>query len=160
MKADATEPTPLETRLRYRETGAVHMDFHRTTNATIAYLRERYGQDFLDDVLRRTARDVYASIRADLLRGETAQLVEHWRYFFDREKADYEIEETGGAIRLTVHKCPAIAYLERRGIPVDPAFCRQTIVINQALAEGSRFDIDTEILGAGRCVQTIKARQT
>ncbi len=160
MTADAAQSAAAHTRLRYRETGQLHMDFHRTTNATIAYLRAHYGQDFLDDVLRRTAHDVYMSIRADLQCGRTAQLVAHWRHFFDREKADYEIEETGGAIRLTVHKCPAIAYLEQRGIPIDPAFCRQTIVINQALAEGSRFEITTEVLGAGRCIQTIKARQT
>ena len=56
--------------MRYRETGQVHMDFHRTLNGTIAYLRETYGVAFLDEVLRRTARDVYRSIRDDLERGE------------------------------------------------------------------------------------------
>ena len=38
--------------VRYRETGAVHLDFHRTTNGTIAYLRQRYGVEFLDEILR------------------------------------------------------------------------------------------------------------
>jgi predicted ArsR family transcriptional regulator len=144
--------------LRYRETGQVHMDFHRTTNATIAYLRETYGQDFLDDVLRRTAHDVYKSIHEDLKQGSSRQLVEHWRHFFDREGADYALEETGDGIRLSMRKCPAIAYLEQRGIPVDPEFCRQTVVINQALAEGTPFEITTEALGHGRCVQIIKER--
>ncbi len=56
--------------MRYKETGQVHMDFHRTTNGTIAYLRKTYGEEFLDAVFRRTARDVYRSIRQDLLRGD------------------------------------------------------------------------------------------
>ena len=44
--------------MRYKETGEVHMDFHRTTNGTIAYLRKTYGEKFLDEVFRRTAQDV------------------------------------------------------------------------------------------------------
>ena len=71
--------------MRYKEAGQVHMDFHRTTNGTITYLRKNYGQEFLDEVFKRTARDMYRSIREDLLRGDPEQLVEHWAYFFDRE---------------------------------------------------------------------------
>ena len=57
---------------------------------------------------------------------------------------------------MTVQRCPAIAYLQGRGIEIDPAFCRQTVVLNAALAEGTPFDIVTEVLGGGRCVQTIR----
>ena len=59
--------------MRYKETGELHMDFHRTTNGTIAYLREQYGQDFLDEVFRRTAHDVYRAIHQDLRRGDPDQ---------------------------------------------------------------------------------------
>ena len=144
--------------MRYRETGEVHIDFHRTTNGTIAYLRKTYGEDFLDETFKRTARGVYRSIREDLLAGDPSQLVEHWRYFFEREGGEFEIEESDGEIRMTVHRCPAIAHLQRKGIDVDPAFCRQTIVINEALAEGSPFEITTEVLGGGQCVQTIRRK--
>jgi hypothetical protein len=146
--------------MRYRETGHVHLDFHRTTNGTIAYLRTKHGQGFLDEILKRTARDVYRSIREDLLRGDPEQLVEHWAYFFGREGADTALERVGDEIRLTVRRCPAVAYLKERGIAIDPAFCRQTTVINAALAEGSPFEITTEVLGEGRCVQTIRNAQT
>ena len=146
-------------RMRYRDTGQVHLDFHRTTNGTIAYLRETYGLEFLDEVLRRTARDVYHAIRDDLLRGNPEHLVEHWTYFFDREGGDYTLERDEDAIRFVVHRCPAIAYLESRGITIDPAFCRQTAVVNEALAEGSPFEVTTEVLGGGQCVQTITGRR-
>ena len=70
--------------MRYKETGQVHRDFHRTLNSTITWLRQNYGREFLDDTFRRTARDVYRSIREGLLRGDPEQLIEHWSYFFDR----------------------------------------------------------------------------
>jgi hypothetical protein len=60
---------------------------------------------------------------------------------------------------MTVRRCQAVAYLESRGIPIDPAFCRQTTVVNAALAEGSPFEVATEVLGGGRCVQTIRRRR-
>ena len=142
--------------MRYRETGQVHLDFHRTTNGTIAYLRKTHGLEFLDEVFRRTARDVYRSIREDLLRGDPEQLVEHWAYFFDREGGEYDIERSGDEIRLIVRRCPAVAYLEGRGIEVDPEFCRQTLAVNQALAEGTPFEITTEVLGNAQCVQTLR----
>ena len=134
------------------------MDFHRTMNGTMAYIRKKHGQAFLDGILRKTARDVYRSIRDDLERGDPTQLVEHWAYFFGREKGRYRIERKDGAIRMTVRKCPAIAYLRKRGIPIDPAFCRQTVVVNEALAAGTPFEIATEVRGGGRCIQTIRRR--
>ena len=145
--------------MRYRETGQVHMDFHRTTNGTVGYLREKYGEEFLDETFRRTARDVYRSIHEDLKRGDASQLVEHWTYYFSREGGAYRLEQDARVTRFVVERCPAIAYLKSRGIEIDPAFCRQTVVINSALAEETPFLIDTEVLGGGRCVQTIRRRE-
>ena len=142
--------------MRYRETGQVHRDFHRTLNGTITWLRQNYGREFLDDTFRRTAREVYRSIREDLLRGDPEQLIEHWSYFFDREGGDYTIERNGDEIRLTVRRCPAVAYLQSRDIEIDPDFCRQTLTVNNALAEDTPFEITTEVIGGGRCVQTIR----
>ena len=144
--------------MRYRETGEVHLDFHRTLNGTIGYLREHYGPEFLDETFRRTARDVYRAIHDDLKQGDPEQLVEHWTYFFEREGGQYTLERKDGEIRFVVHQCPAIAYLQSRGIPVDEAFCRQTVVINDTFAEGTPFKITTEVLGGGECVQTIRGR--
>ena len=144
--------------MRYQETGEVHLDFHRTTNGTIAYLRTNYGREFLDETFRRTARDVYRAIHEDLMQGNPEHLVEHWTYFFDREGGQYTLERTDGEIRFIVHQCPAIAYLQSRGIPVDEDFCRQTIVMNETFAEGTPFEVTTEVLGGGKCVQTIRRR--
>lgn len=144
--------------MRYCETGPVHLDFHRTLNATIGYLRTQYGYDFLDSVFRRMAHDVYRILHEALQRGDPEELIHHWTYFLDREGGGYELQREEKTIRLTVHRCPAIAYLQSRGLGVDPAFCRQTVVVNNALAEGTPFEIITEVLGEGRCIQTLRRR--
>lgn len=145
--------------MRYQETGEVHLDFHRTTNGTITYLRTRFGLEILDEVFRRTAQEVHRAIHDDLKKGDPEHLVKHWTYFFDREKGKYTLERLGDEIRFVVHECPAIAYLKKRGIEVDPEFCRQTTVMNQAWSEGTPFEITTEVQGEGRCVQTIRRRK-
>ena len=149
-------PSPL----RYHESGPLHRDFHRTTNGTIAYLRKRYGVRFLDAVFRKVAHEVYRAIHEDLKRGDPEHLVAHWRHFMRREKGRFAIRRRGDTIQMTVRQCPAIAYLRSRGIAVDPAFCRQTRAVNEALAEDTPFTITTEVLGEGRCVQTLRRRPT
>jgi len=145
--------------MRYREDGQVHLDFHRTTNGTISYLRKTYGDAFLDETFRRTARDVYRSIREDLERGDATQLLEHWKHFFGREGGEFEISEETDEIRLEVKRCPAVSYLRSKSIEIDPAFCRQTSVINDALVADSEFEIETEVSGDGQCVQTLRRRR-
>jgi hypothetical protein len=146
----------MPTQLRYQETGEVHMDFHRTTNGTIAYLRAKHGDAFLDEVFRHTAQDVYRSIWDDLKRGDPEQLVAHWQYFTQREKGEYRLERNGDEIRFTVLRCPAVTYLKSRGIAVDPAFRRQTEVMNRAWSEGTPFEITTQVLSEDSYVQTIR----
>jgi hypothetical protein len=135
------------------------MDFHRTVNGTITYLRTHYGQEFLEEVCRRTAQDVYRSLHEALQRGDPEPLVAHWHHFLDREHGEYEIQREADVIRLIMHRCPAVAYLEGRGIAIDPAFCQQTVALNAGLAEGTPFEITTEVQGSGRCVQTIRRRE-
>lgn len=144
--------------MRYRETGQVHMDFHRTTNGTIAWLRQRYGVAMVDEVLRRTAQDVYRAIRDDLMAGNPEHLVEHWTYFLEREGGEFTVERTGDEIRVVVHRCPAADYLKRKGIALDEAFRRQTTVLNEALCEGTPFEIETEVLDDLRYTETVRRR--
>lgn len=146
--------------MRYHDTGQVHLDFHRTMNGTITYLRERYGVGFLDDILRRTARDVYRAIRADLLAGNPEHLLEHWISTLTREGGEFAVERMPTGIRVTVSRCPAAAYLQQRGIPLDPAFRRQTTVLNEALGEGTPYEVTTEVVDDLRYRQTIRRRES
>ena len=67
------------------------------------------------------------------------------------------IDREGEVIRMTVEQCPAVrTIIEHEDL--DPALCRGTRVPNDALAEESQFEIEREILGHGRCIQTIRRR--
>ena len=158
--APARRPPPHEVPpMRYKDTGEVHLDFHRTLNGTFTWLREQYGREFLDETFRHTAHEVYRAIWDDLKRGDLEQLVEHWTYYFDREGGEYTLTRQGDEVAFIVHRCPAIAYLQRQGLAIDPDFCRQTVVMNEAWSEGTPFEISTQVLGDGRCVQTIRRRR-
>ncbi len=146
--------------MRYRDTGAVHLDFYRTLNATIAYICEKYGKEFLCETFRKTARGVYRSIREELMQGSADQLLRHWEYYLDRDGGEYSVKKSGGTIVLAISRCPAVAYLKKQGIEASPYFCEQTIQLNRALSEGTPFDIRTEVTRPGVCVQTVIRRKS
>jgi len=144
--------------LRYNEGGNVHMDFHGATDTTIEFIIKHYGIGVMDKIFARVGKEVYADIRRHLMAGNAGELVKHWRHFFDREGADYDIEIDDDRIVLTVRHCPAYHHVQKITGQVSDHFCDQTIKTNQALAEGGPFSIETEITGPGACRQIIAKR--
>jgi predicted ArsR family transcriptional regulator len=149
---------PLETPLRYQEEGNVHLDFHGATNTTIDFIVERYGVEVLHEIFAKVGRDVYVDLRRHMLDGDPLEMVKHWRHFFDREEADYDIAVGDDEIVLTVRRCPAYHHVAKIAPAVSPHFCDQTSKVNEAIAEGSAYRIDTEITGPGACRQIIRRR--
>lgn len=146
--------------LRYRETGELHKDFHGGMNAAVDYVGARYGREGLRIVFKATAQQVYRSIYEGLKRGDWDELVEHWRYFMDREGADYALSVTDEAAVMTVRRCPAVEHLRKLGLKPSEFFCDQTVLLNEAWCEGTPFEAVTEVTGEGNCVQTIRKRST
>lgn len=147
---------PPDRPLRYNEGGNVHLDFHGATNTTIDFIVSRVGIEAMHEIFRRVGRDVYQDIRRHLLAGDALELVKHWRHFFDREKADYDIAISEDEIRLTVRRCPAWHHVKAIAPGVSPHFCDQTSVTNSAMAEGTPFGIETTVTGDGACTQVIR----
>jgi len=145
--------------LRYQETGNVHLDFHGAVNTTIDFIVANYGVSVLHEIFEKVGKDVYADIRAHLMDGDANELVRHWRYYFERENAEFDIAVDDDEIVLTVHKCPAYLHVQKIAPEVSTWFCDQTIVTNQAMAEDSPFDVSTEITGPGSCRQIIRRRR-
>ena len=144
--------------LRYAEEGEVHLDFHGATNTTIEFIIARYGVDAMDEIFRKVGKDVYRSIHEDLVNGDSAQLVAHWRHFFERENCDYDIAVGADEIVLTVRRCTAWHHVAKLVGAPAPQFCDQTVQTNEALAEGSPFSLTTEITGPGSCRQVLRRR--
>lgn len=150
--------TTSETPLRYQEDGNVHLDFHGAVNTTIDFIVRRYGVDALHEIFRRVGTDVYKDLHGHLAAGDSAELVKHWRHFFTREGADYDITVSEDEIVLTVRRCTAWFHVQKIHGAVSPQFCDQTSVVNSALAEGTPFTITTVIDGPGACHQVIRRR--
>lgn len=146
----------MSDKLRYAEDGEVHLDFHGATNTTIDFIIGKFGLAAMDEIFRKVGKDVYQSIHADLVAGDTGQLVRHWRHFFTRENCDYDIAVGDEEIVLTVRHCTAWHHVAKLVGTPSAHFCDQTIRTNEALADGSPYAIDTEITGPGSCRQVIR----
>lgn len=142
--------------MRYQENGELHLDFHGTTATTIDYVAKHFGNDALRQLMERMAKQVYRSIYEHLQAGDTGELVEHWQYFFNREKSVFQItRHDNGIVELLVEECPAVRQLKKIGMKVSPDFCLQTKMINEAWSDGTPFTITTEKTGEASCRQTI-----
>ena len=145
--------------LRYACKGELHKDFHASILDGIDYLADNYGEAAAKDVLKSTAQKVYRTMHEKLVRGDSSELVEWWRYYMDREQADYSLKEKDdGQVVLAVSRCPALAHLEKRGIPGGRRVCRATHELNDALCEGSPFEIALEDVGECGCCQILRRK--
>jgi hypothetical protein len=144
--------------MRYRETGELHLDFHGATNTTIDYIVKNFGEEALHEIFFTVGQKVYKSIHEKLKQGDAGELIEHWQYFFSREKGVFQIKETSDAIVLEVSECPAVRQLLKLGLAPSPNFCQQTILVNEALCENTPFESHTVFIGCVKCRQIIKKR--
>lgn len=145
--------------LRYQSQGEVHKDFHRLTCATLHYLIDNYGEEAFVQVLRETAQKVYKTICDGLKREEPEELIEFWTYYLEREDGEYCIDRVDDVIKLIVKDCPALRHLAKLDRKPDHILCEGTRVFNDALAEGSPYELLTERTGEFSCVQTLKKRE-
>ncbi|RKX98636.1 MAG: hypothetical protein DRZ90_02180 [Spirochaetes bacterium] len=142
--------------MRYKDTGEVHMDFHLATNETIEYVLSEYGQDFLAELFRRTAQNVYRDIYNGLKNGDSQKLIEHWSYYYTREKGAFIITEGANEVSFHVTECPAVRHLLANKIPVNREFYLQMELMNNAWSEDTPFNIETSVLSEGEYTMTIR----
>ena len=145
--------------LRYACKGELHKDFHASILDGVNYLIDNYGEDAAREVLTTTAHQVYRTMHEKLVRGDSSELIEWWRYYLDREQGDYRLDEKAdGSAVLTVAGCPARAHLKKRGIEGGRHTCWATRVLNDALCQGSPFEILLEETGEGSCRQILRRK--
>jgi len=145
--------------LRYACKGELHKDFHASILDGVNYLIDNYGEGAAREVLRTTAHQVYRTMHEKLMRGDSSELLEWWRYYLDREQGAYSLDEKAdGSAVLTVSGCPALAHLKKRGIAGGRRTCWATRVLNEALCEGSPFELVLEESGEGACRQILRKK--
>jgi hypothetical protein len=144
--------------MRYRDTGNLHKDFHLATHRTIRYVLDAYGDEFLRELFVRTAQRVYRAIYEALQRGDSAPLLQHWRYYHGRELSRFRVEETKDTTRFVVEECAAVRYLREHDVEPGDAYYRHIRYMNEGWSEGTPFVIETEVTADGGYVQTIRRR--
>ena len=142
--------------LRYASCGELHRDFHASILDGVDYVRDNYGDEALRDVLFNTGTKVYRTLHEKLVAGDMSELVAWWRYYMDREGADYSLDVSGDGAVLTVRGCPALMHLEKRGIQGGKRLCMATRILNEAFCSGSPYEIVLEETGGNSCRQTLR----
>jgi len=142
--------------MRYTDTGEVHKDFHLATNETIDFILSEYGMNFLTELFRRTSQNVYRDIYINLKNGDFRPLIEHWSYYYTREDGLFTISEQDGETVFHVTDCPAVRYLKEEGVQITDDFYLQILLMNKGWSEDTPFEIDTEIIGEGEYIMTIR----
>ena len=142
--------------LRYQENNELHRDFHGNTDSTIRYIADRYGEDAIRKILRRTGHDVYKSIREKLAQGDPFELIEHLVWFYRREGAEFDLQVRKNEIRFEVFECPAHKHLRKLGLPVTELNCLQTVEVNAGMCEGTPWRSSVEHCGEDHCIQVFR----
>ena len=145
--------------LRYESGGELHRDFHASILDGVNYVRDNYGDGALREVLFETGTKVYKTLHEKLVAGDPSELIAWWRYYMDREGADYTLEETDGGAVLTVRDCPALKHLENRKIEGGKMLCTATRILNEAFCSDSPYEIMLEETGTRSCRQVLRLRQ-
>ena len=145
--------------LRYISIGEVHKDFHGLTCATLHYLIENYGIESVREIMKHTAQEVYRTMHLALKSGDSSELEEWWRYYFNREGGEFSIDKFADGIRLCVANCPALRHLVKMEQQPDRIMCEATRIFNEALVEGSPFAAELHKTGDFSCVQTFLRRE-
>ena len=145
--------------LRYASGAELHRDFHASILDGANYVRDNYGEAALHEVLFETGTKVYKTMHEKLVAGDKSELLAWWRYYMDREGADYSLEETADGAVLTVRECPALKHLENRKIGGGKGLCAATRILNEALCSDSPYEIVLEETGDRSCVQCLRLKQ-
>ena len=150
---------PQTSQLRYASGGELHRDFHASILDGANYVRDNYGEAALREVLFETGTKVYRTMHEKLVAGDASELLAWWRYYMDREGADYSLETTADGAVLTVRDCPALKHLENRKISGGKGLCAATRILNEALCSDSPYEIVLEETGDRSCVQRLRRKQ-
>lgn len=152
-------PALADVNLRYACKGELHRDFHASILDGVNYLIDNFGEEAARAVLTKTGVEVYRQMHEKLVRGDSSELLEYWRYYFGREGGKWTLEEKpGGEAVLTVSDCPSLRHLEKRGVAGGKRTCWATRVLNDALCRDSPFEIVLEETGDFSCRQLLRRK--
>lgn len=124
-----------------------HPGFHRSLNAGVDYIGEKYGEEGLVEYLTTYTNLVYVpvfkAIEKDGLAAIEAKILDTYK----KEKVEDAVQTVleNDTLTVTVSACPAVAFMKATGTPVSKWYPYTTSVIMSVLAEkaGCRFEMQS-----------------
>lgn len=125
---------------------SLHQDFHIGFNDIIIYLRDRYGEAALQEIMSSSAKKVYKPLIEEIKGQGLKALKTHFTQIMELEDGEVSFERPGGSsgsigeLTINVVKDPVIAYLVKKGVSPDKDFLTITAeVMQDAIAEEAGY---------------------
>lgn len=134
---------------------SLHKDFHYTLSLIFDFLKDNYGKDEMERIIKKVAGIIYSPLIGDLKEEGLLVIEKHIKELMDLEGGKYEIEKNGGSVTFKISKCPAIDYMNSKNMKISDDFCRiSTDLVSKKIAEnaGYKFSVDYD-QDKGQCVQ-------
>jgi len=117
----------------------IHQDFHGAFSNALGYLKDNFGQDAMENYLRRIAKNVYRPLIKELKRKGLKAMEEHWREIFDLENGKYSLGYKDRQLILKVKECPAVSHILKTGYKLSDSFCDSTRIVNETICEEAGY---------------------
>ena len=134
---------------------SLHKDFHYTLSLIFDFLKDNYGVDEMERIMKKVGSIVYAPLIKDMKENGLDAIEKHMKELMDLEDGIYESEKQGNSITFRIKKCPAIDHMKNKDLDVSDDFCRiSTGLVSQEIARGAgyRFSVDYD-QDKGQCIQ-------
>lgn len=134
---------------------SLHKDFHYTLSLIFDFLKENYGRDETDRIMKKVSRIIYAPLIEDMKERGLPAIEKHIKELMELESGKYSVEKDDDSVTFRIEKCPAISHMKNKNLDISPDFCRiSTGLASKEIAEdaGFRFSVDYD-QDKGQCVQ-------
>ena len=124
----------------------LHRDFHLLGDNAVKYCADNYGKDAVIRFLRKFAVDFYAPQIQDFkARGLVA--IKEWLeklYLIEESSEVLHTELTDKELKVTIDKCPVIAYARSLNQELSEYYIEQTRTLYDAMADAAGFGFRLE----------------
>ena len=117
----------------------IHQDFHGGFSIALDYLKDNFGQEAMENYLKRMAKNVYKPLIKKLKRKGLKALEEHWREIFDLENGKYSLNYKDNQLILKVKECPAISHILKSNYKLSDSFCESTRIVNETICKEAGY---------------------
>jgi hypothetical protein len=135
---------------------SLHKDFHYTLSLIFDFLKDNYGKEEMDRVMRKVSGVIYSPLIKEMKEKGLSAIEKHMEELMGLEGGEYEIKrDNDSSVTFKISRCPAIDYMKSKNMKISEDFCRvSTGLASKEIAEkaGYKYSVDYD-QDKGQCVQ-------